>query len=118
MDERNPKLILVENWDELRVGMTVWLKVGCCEKLYGRCIIVAFKPQCKGVDSQLRMFVSDAYRFEPKHVCKVRFYPVPADWERKYPVGATLITPQEVEERRVYVEMVEDPKKIETPEKI
>lgn len=118
MGERDPKLIPIESWDELAVGMPVWIRLGCCDKLYGRCIIVAFKPQNRCVDEHLRAFVSDAYKFEPKHVCKVMYYPVPKEWKGRYPVGATLITPNEVEERRVFVEVVENPKETKVVEKI
>lgn len=99
-----PKLVLVESFDELRVGQAVWVNLECCGKLGGRFIIVQFKPKNDCVDSQLRVFVRDSYKFEPRHVCRVSFYPAPRD---NCPVGASLITPEMVADRDVYVEVID-----------
>jgi hypothetical protein len=93
-----PKLILVENFDELKVGMAVWtINTKCCGRNTGRCIIVNFYPETVLINSKGHLSREPAFAYLPKHVCEIF----------KESERFSGITQSVVDEKRIFVEVLE-----------
>jgi hypothetical protein len=106
---KGPKLILVENFDELKVGMAVWIRPQlCCGLNSGRTILIDFETNIKAVMATGKIFYTDGFTFVPLHACKVLNYP-----NSSVGVRSSLITPQAVMKGIVYVEVIDLDKDID-----
>jgi hypothetical protein len=93
-----PKLILVENFDELKVGMAVWtINTRCCGRNTGRCIIVNFLPDAISVDPDRHITRESAFSYLPKHICEIF----------KESERYSSITKRCVAGKRIFVEVLE-----------
>jgi hypothetical protein len=93
-----PKLILVENFDELKVGMAVWtINTRCCGRNSGRCIIVNFLPDAIIINADGHITRESAFSCLPKHICEI--------FKESHRISG--ISKRAVDEKRIFVEVLE-----------